>query len=109
MSQKRSLTSIFFVASLGLAAGFAAFSAPVSAADCSPAVKKEAVKKHCKGGQSEVKKTMKDAMDDANKGGATGPDGKKLECKTCHKDATKFELNDGAEALYDKYLAPHIK
>ena len=57
MSQKRSLTG-FLVASLGLAAGLAVFSAPVSAADCSAAVKDAAVKAHCgKGGQAAVKIT----------------------------------------------------
>jgi hypothetical protein len=109
MSQKRSLTGLL-VASLGLAAGLAVFSAPVSAADCSAAVKKDSVKKVCtKGGQAEVKKAMKVAMEDANKAGAKGPDGKALGCKTCHKELTNFALNDGAEDLFDKYLDSHMK
>ncbi|HWO10812.1 MAG TPA: hypothetical protein VNN80_15065 [Polyangiaceae bacterium] len=109
MSQKRSLTG-FLVASLGLAAGLAVFSAPVSAADCSAAVKDAAVKAHCtKGGQSAVKKAMKDAVDAANKAGETGPDGKKLECKTCHENSTDFKLNDKAEGLYKEKLAKHFK
>ena len=108
MSQKRSLTGLL-VASLGLAAGFAVYSAPVSAADCTAAVKHEAVKKVCaKGGQAEVKKAMKTAMEEANKKDAKGPDGKKLSCPTCHKGSNDFTLNDGAGALFDKYLAPEL-
>ena len=109
MSQKRSLTFGFFVASLGLAAGLAIFSSPVSAADCSASVKDAAVKAHCgKGGQSAVKKAMKDAVDAANAAGEKA-DGKKLECKTCHENSTDFKLNDKAEGLYKEKLAKHFK
>jgi hypothetical protein len=110
MSQKRSLTSGFLVASLGLAAGLAIFSSPVSAADCSSSVKDSAVKAHCtKGGQSAVKKAMKDAVDAANTAGEKGPDGKKLECKTCHENSTDFKLNSAAEDLYGKHLKKYFK
>jgi hypothetical protein len=110
MSQKRSLTTGLFVASLGLAAGLAVFSAPVSAADCSPAVKDSAVKAHCtKGGQAALKKAMKDAVDAANAAGEKGPDGKKLECKTCHENSTDFKLNSSAEDLYGKHLKKYFK
>ena len=109
MSQKRSLTTGFLVASLGLAAGLAVFSAPVAAADCSAAVKDAAVKAHCgKGGQAAVKKAMKEAVDAANAAGEKA-DGKKLECKTCHENSTDFKLNDKAEGLYKEKLAKHFK
>jgi hypothetical protein len=109
MSQKRSLTGLL-VASLGLAAGLAVVSAPVSAADCSAAVKDAAIKAHCaKGGQAAVKKAMKDAVDAANAAGEKGPDGKKLECKTCHENSTDFKLNADAEDLYGKHLKKHVK
>ena len=108
MSQKRSLTGLL-VASLGLAAGLAVFSAPVSAADCSAAVKDSAVKAHCsKGGQSAVKKAMKDAVDAANAAGEK-VDGKKLECKTCHADSSTFKLNDKGEELYAAHLKKYFK
>jgi hypothetical protein len=110
MFQKRSLTSGFLVASLGLAAGLAIFSAPVSAADCSAAVKDSAVKEHCgKGGQAAVKKAMNSAVDAANAAGEKGPDGKKLECKTCHENSTDFKLNADAEDLYGKHLKKYFK
>ena len=109
MSQKRSLTTGFLVASLGLAAGLAVFSAPVAAADCSAAVKDAAVKAHCsKGGQSAVKKAMKDAVDAANAAGEKA-DGKKLECKTCHENSSDFKLNSSAEDLYGKHLKKYLK
>jgi hypothetical protein len=109
MSQKRSLTSGFLVASLGLAAGLAIFSSPVSAADCSASVKDAAVKAHCgKGGQSAVKKAMKDAVDAANAAGEKA-DGKKLECKTCHENSSDFKLNSAAEDLYGKHLKKYFK
>lgn len=108
MSQKRSLTGLL-VASLGLAAGLAVFSAPVSAADCSGAVKDAAVKAHCgKGGQAAVKKAMKDAVDAANAAGEK-VDGKKLECKTCHENSSDFKLNGNAESLYKDHLAKYFK
>ena len=108
MSQKRSLTGLL-VASLGLAAGLAMFTAPVSAADCSASVKDAAVKSHCdKGGQSAVKKAMKEAVDAANAAGEK-VDGKKLECKTCHADSSSFKLNDKAEDLYSAHLKKYFK
>lgn len=110
MSQKRSLTSGFLVASLGLAAGLAVFSAPVSAADCSSGVKDAAVKAHCeKGGQSAVKKAMKSAVDAANAAGEKGPDGKKIECKTCHENSSDFKLNSAGTDLYNKQLKKYFK
>lgn len=109
MSQKRSLTSGFLVASLGLAAGLAIFSSPVSAADCSSSVKDSAVKAHCtKGGQSAVKKAMKEAVDAANAAGEKA-DGKKIECKTCHENSSDFKLNSSGEELYGKHLKKYFK
>lgn len=109
MSQKRSLTG-FLVASLGLAAGLAVFTAPVSAADCSSGVKDAAVKEHCtKGGQAAVKKAMKSAVDAANAAGEKGPDGKKLECKTCHENSSDFKLNGDGEKLYSSSLKKYFK
>jgi len=108
MSQKRSLTG-FLVASLGLAAGLAVFTGSASAADCSAAVKDAAVKGHCdKGGQSAVKKAMKDAVDAANAAGEK-IDGKKIECKSCHSDSSTFKLNDKAEDLYSAHLKKYFK
>jgi hypothetical protein len=108
MSQKRSLTG-FLVASLGLAAGLAIYTAPVSAADCSAAVKDSAVKSHCtKGGQAAVKKAMKEAVDAANAAGEK-VDGKKIECKTCHENSSDFKLNGAAEDLYGKHLKKYFK
>jgi hypothetical protein len=108
MSQKRSLTGLL-VASLGLAAGLAVFSAPVSAADCSAAVKDSAVKAHCaKGGQAAVKKAMKEAVDAANAAGEKVDD-KKLECKTCHENSTDFKLNAKAEDNYKAHLSKYLK
>ena len=105
MSQKRSLTG-FLVASLGLAAGLAVFSAPVSAADCSGSVHDAAVKAHCsKGGQAAVKKAMKEAVDAANAAGEK-VDGKKLECKTCHENSSDFKLNGDGEKLYGEKPQP---
>lgn len=108
MSQKRSLTG-FLVASLGLAAGLAIYTAPVSAADCSASVKDAAVKSHCtKGGQAAVKKAMKEAVDAANAAGEK-VDGKKIECKTCHENSSDFKLNGSAEDLYGKHLKKYFK
>jgi hypothetical protein len=109
MSQKRSLTTGFLVASLGLAAGLAVFSAPVSAADCG-SLKESSVKAHCdKGGVAAVKKAMKAAVDAANAAGEKGPDGKKLECKTCHENSTDFKQNDHSVELYGKHLKKYFK
>jgi hypothetical protein len=108
MSQKRSLTGLL-VASLGLAAGLAVVSAPVSAADCSAAVKDSTVKAHCaKGGQAAVKKAMKEAVDAANAAGEKVDD-KKLECKTCHENSSDFKLNAKAEDNYKAHLSKYIK
>lgn len=104
MFQKRSLTTGFLVASLGIAAGFAVLSSSDVAsagAPCGGSAKTAAVKAACdKNGRDEAKKVMKDAMDKANGKGAKGKDGKKLECKSCHKDTNAtFELNDDAAEL----------
>lgn len=113
MFQKRSLTTGFLVASLGIAAGLGVFASPNLAGavtPCSDAVKDDAVKAHCtKGGQEDLKKAMKEAVDAANKAEEKGPDGKKLECKTCHEDLTKFKLNSKGEELYGKHLKKYFK
>jgi hypothetical protein len=111
MSQKRSLTG-FLVASLGLAAGLAAFSAPASAAaECSADSKGIAeIAAVCeKGGKDAVKKAMKEAVDAANAAGEKGPDGKKLECKTCHENSSDFKLNGDGEKLYGAHLKKYLK
>lgn len=105
MFQTRSLTTGFLVASLGIAAGFAVVASPsLAAADGCDKLKHAEVKAVCaKGGTGAVKKAMKTAMDEANKGGA------KLECKSCHSDQTKYATNDKADAEFKSKLAAHFK
>jgi len=105
MFQKRSLTTGFLVASLGIAAGLAVVSSPsVASADDCAALKVAEVKAVCaKGGKDAVKKSMKSAMDEANKGGA------KLECKSCHSDQKEYKTTDKAEGEFKKHLAAHFK
>lgn len=108
MFQKRSLTTGFLVASLGLAAGLAVVSSPnVASADGCGDLKVAAVKAVCeKGGKDAVKKSMKSAMDEANKAG-----GDKLECKSCHSDQKEYKLSDAAKATegFNKRMAAHFK
>jgi hypothetical protein len=106
MFQKRSLTTGFLVASLGIAAGLAVVSSPtVASADAGCGdLKHEKVKAVCgKGGKDAVKKAMKAAMDEANKGGA------KLECKSCHSDQKEYKKSDNADADFKKHLDSHFK
>jgi len=100
MFQTRSLSTVL-VASLGLAAGLALFSAQnVSAAgekpctgDLSdPAVAK--IKEACaKGGQGEAKKVMNDLSKKAG-----------LKCDACHKDTSTYAVKDNALADYKTKL-----
>jgi hypothetical protein len=106
MFQTRSLTTGFLVAALGIAAGFAVVSSPsVASADAGcDKLKIAEVKAVCgKGGQAAVKKSMKAAMDEANKGGA------KLECKSCHTDQKEYATNGEAEKGFKEKLAAHFK
>lgn len=105
MFQKRSLTTGFLVASLGIAAGFAVVTSPtVASADDCGSMKHDKVKAVCsKGGKDAVKKAMKAAMDEANKGGA------KLECKSCHSDQKEYKKSDNADADFKKHLESHFK
>jgi hypothetical protein len=106
MFQTRSLTTGFLVASLGIAAGLAVLSSSnVASADAAcDKLKVAEVKAVCdKGGVAAVKKSMKTAMDEANKGGA------KLECKSCHSDQKEYKTNDKAEADFKAKLAAHFK
>ena len=105
MFQKRSLTTGFLVASLGIAAGFAVVSSPtVASADDCASMKHAKVKAVCsKGGKDAVKKAMKAAMDEANKGGA------KLECKSCHSDQKEYKKSDNADKDFEAKLEAHFK
>ena len=106
MFQTRSLTTGFLVASLGIAAGLAVLSSPnLASADAGcDKLKVAEVKAVCdKGGVAAVKKSMKAAMDEANKGGA------KLECKSCHSDQKEYKTNDKAEGEFKSKLAAHFK
>jgi hypothetical protein len=106
MFQTRSLTTGFLVASLGIAAGFAVVGSPnlASAEAGCDKLKVAEVKAVCgKGGVAAVKKSMKAAMDEANKGGA------KLECKSCHTDQKDYATNDKAEGEFKSKLAAHFK
>ena len=106
MFQTRSLTTGFLVASLGIAAGLAALGSPnVASAEAGcDKLKVAEVKAVCaKGGVAAVKKSMKSAMDEANKGGA------KLECKSCHTDQKDYATNDKAEAGFKEHLAKNFK
>jgi hypothetical protein len=108
MFQKRSLTTGFLVASLGIAAGLAVVSSPtVASADGCGDLKVAAVKAVCeKGGKDAVKKSMKAAMDAANKDG-----GDKLDCKSCHADQKEYKISDAkkAEDGFTKRMAAHFK
>ncbi len=105
MFQTRSLTTGFLVAALGIAAGLAVVSSPsVASADGCDKLTIAEVKAVCaKGGKDAVKKSMKHAMDEANKGGA------KLECKSCHTDQKEYAKSDKAEADFKAKLAAHFK
>ena len=52
---------------------------------------------------------MKAAVDAANAAGEKAPNGKKLECKTCHENSTDFKLNDDGEKLYSSQLKKYFK
>lgn len=105
MFQKRSLTTGFLVASLGLAAGFAVLgSSDVASADDCGNLKKASVQAACKkGGKKAVDQAMKDAVKAANK------DGAKLACKDCHDQSKNNELKGDAESKFDSQLAKYFK
>jgi hypothetical protein len=106
MFQTRSLTTGFLVASLGIAAGLAVLghSNTASADAACDKLKVTEVKAVCdKGGVAAVKKSMKAAMDAANKGGA------KLECKSCHTDQKDYATNDKAADEFKKNMAANFK
>ena len=111
MFQKRSLTTGFLVASLGIAAGLAVVSSPsIASADAGcDKLKVAEVKAVCaKGGVAAVKKSMKTAMDKANGAGAK-IDGKALECKSCHTDLKEYATNDKAAGEFKSHLASHFE
>jgi hypothetical protein len=108
MFQTRSLTTGFLVASLGIAAGLAVLGSPnVASAEAGcDKLKVAEVKTVCaKGGVAAVKKSMKAAMDEANKADKTA----KLECKSCHTDQKDYATNDKAEGEFKKHLAANFK
>ena len=108
MFQKRSLTTGFLVASLGIAAGLAVVSSPtIASADGCGELKVAAVKAVCeKGGKDAVKKAMKKAMDAANDAG-----GDKLKCDSCHSDQKEYKLSDAKKATdgFNSRMAAHFK
>ena len=95
------------LSSLVLSAAFvapfvAASGASAADAKCTIATKGEAdgeVGKACaSGGIREAKKVMKEMTK------AAKAKGMKVDCDSCHKDDTKFELTDNAKADYKKML-----
>jgi hypothetical protein len=110
MFQKRSLTTGFLVASLGLAAGFAVFTSPNvasagDAVDCSK-VKTAAVKGTCdahKGDKKAIQDAMKKAVSEYKKANPS----EKLDCKSCHNEDGSAKAN--ASADFDSKLAKHYK
>jgi hypothetical protein len=90
MSHKRSLTTGFLIASLGLAAGLGVFASPTIASagdDCSK-LKVDKVKAVCsKGGQKAVQKAMKAASKAAG-----------MDCKDCHANQKDYAFKDEAKA-----------
>ena len=102
MITKQKLTSFLFVASLGIAAGVAAFSPTEASAggECSKGAKSSEfpeVKKACAGGQTAAKKMMKDIEKKAKKRDGKGHDWK---CNDCHENKKDYKLKSDAE---DKY------
>ena len=108
MSHKRQLSALL-VASLALATALATLSPPVLAAAClHPTI--DAVVRICnQGGQGAVKKAMTNAQDAANAAGERADDGKKFECKTCHKATTTFELNSNGLRYWNEHLVRYFK
>jgi hypothetical protein len=101
MFQKRSLTTSFLVASLGLGAGFAVFSSAhvASADDCN--YKHSEVNDVCKkGGKKAVESTMKEAVKEANKAGG------KLKCGDCHGEKNAVKPN--AQGDFDSKLKTYF-
>jgi hypothetical protein len=109
MFQKRSLTTGFLVASLGIAAGLAVVSSPsVASAEGDCHVKHDKLKKACKdGGKKGVVDAMKAAVK-AAKGKEKGPDGKDLDCATCHENQKDYKLKEKGQELFDSHLAKYL-
>jgi predicted CXXCH cytochrome family protein len=108
MFQKRSLTTGFLVASLGLGAGLAVFASPNVASagdtiDCGT-IKHAAVKGTCeKGNKKGVQDAMKKAVSEYKKANPA----EKIDCKSCHNEDGSSKSN--ATADFDAKLAKHYK
>jgi ABC-type glycerol-3-phosphate transport system substrate-binding protein len=110
MFQKRSLTTGFLVASLGLGAGLAVFASPNVASagdtvDCG-ALKNAKVKGTCTAAKGDKKK-IQDAMKDAVKEYKKANPAEKIDCKSCHNDDGSSKSNAGPD--FDAKLAKHYK
>ena len=111
MFQKRSLTTGFLVASLGLAAGLAVTTSPNVASaddkvDCSK-LKNATVKGTCTANAGKEKKAIEDAMKNAVKEYKKANPSEKIDCKSCHNDDGSNK--DKAEADFKAKLAKHYK
>jgi hypothetical protein len=110
MFQKRSLTTGFLVASLGLGAGLAVFASPNVASagdtvDCGT-IKNAAVKGTCSAHKGE-KKAIQDAMKKAVSEYKKANPAEKIDCKSCHNEDGSSKAN--ASADFDAKLAKHYK
>ena len=104
MSQKRSLTTGFLVAALGIAAGLAVMSTPhvAEAGDDCSGLKIDKVKAVCsKGGKKAVQKSMKAAMKAAGI----------KNCNECHADQKEYKLKDEDKARkeFEEKMAAHFE
>ncbi len=107
MFQKRSLTTGFLVASLGLAAGLAIFSSPnvASAGDAtSTCTQVKSVCEAHKGDKKKIDQAMKDAVRDFKKANP----GDKIKCESCHKKDDN-SLTANGKADFETKLAKFYK
>ena len=100
MFQKRSLTTGFLVASLGLGAGLAIFASPnvASAGDASTCSKVKSVCDAHKGDKKAIEKAMKKAVGDYNDANPTA----KIKCESCHKKDDNSLTDNAAKDFADK-------
>ncbi len=107
---KRSLTTGFLAAALGLAAGAAIVASPdvaLAGKDCQHSGKIAKVKSLCgSGGFDAVKKAMKKAQKAAKKAGVAKD---KIDCKACHSNTKDYPLTDNAVEDFKKLMESHFK
>jgi hypothetical protein len=111
MSHKRSLTTGFLIASLGLAAGLGVFASPTiaSAGDDCADLKKPKVIAVCKNGFDGKK--GKDAVEKAMKAAQKALKAatkESVKCTDCHVDQKQYKAKDNADADFDSKLDAHF-